>query len=107
MPIPPFIPGDDVIAEDEAIIAERKVESVRDGKLFSLLRDCGLQLLFLFVLVVIAYSNRDRGSYKQNAAIKNVIPLEFNDAYTFDFTKVTLVYVKYMYFRKDWTMCSN
>ena len=77
---------------DKSLLAAKKLAAARDTRLFSVLRDCALQLVFLFVVLVMAYANRDTRSHRLNTAIKNNLALTFNKPYTDEFTTVCYQY---------------
>ena len=74
IPTPSFVPGQAEKSENETIRMKARLDGQRDVRMYTLLREFGLQLASVLLILVICYANRDVMTYNQNEAIKDGIP---------------------------------
>ena len=74
IPSPKFVPGLNDLSDSHKKRKEELERVKKDNKLFILLRECAVQIMFVLVIALIANSNRDTDSFRQNTVTKDLFP---------------------------------
>ena len=78
VPKPPYVPGYNCTPEDQEMSRRLFTENRLDKRLFVMMKDCGIQMVYLALLVILVAANRGSISYYQNSVLSNSLSVSPN-----------------------------